>query len=65
MQEIEMDGRDGRAVLSYDRHPMHGNGWLLWHLDDDVELAFIPGDLDDADDVVREAERILCSTYAA
>jgi len=55
----------GRPMLTWWRHPIYGNGWSLWYLDDPesetagCEEYFIPGDLTDVDAVVRSARKYL------
>jgi hypothetical protein len=79
MQEIEINVRyddeheapeslrSGHAVLTYAHHPMQGYCWALAHLDSSgVTLTYIAGNEDDADDVLRHAERVLLrAAYAA
>ena len=54
--------RDERPMLTWGRHPCHGNGWTLWYLEDPdsptsgVDDYFIPGDLTDVDFAVQEAQ---------
>ncbi len=71
MNEIEIDVRyeadheaptmnDDRPMLTWGHHPVHGNGWTLWYLENDSETSgaddhFIPGDLTDADEAVASA----------
>jgi hypothetical protein len=56
---------EGRPMLTWGRHPVHGNGWCLWYLDDPtsdtagVEEYFIPGDLTEVDAAVRSARNHL------
>jgi hypothetical protein len=58
--------RSGHAVLTYAHHPVHGYTWALAHLDSSgVTLTYIAGREDDVDDVLRHAERLVRSTYAA
>lgn len=81
MSDIDIDVRyepdheavgmvDGRPMLSWGRHPLHGNGWTLGYEDDPtsetagVEDHFIPGDLTDVDDAVRSARDWLRMAYA-
>lgn len=55
---------DGRPLLQWGRHPVHGNGWTLSYLEDDNHTAgtdehFIPGDLTDVDQAVNSAREWL------
>lgn len=48
-------------MLTWWRHPIHGEGWTLWYLDDPtsetagVEENFFAGDLTDSDAAVSAA----------
>ena len=74
--EIEIDVRyepdheavtltDDRPMLTWGQHPQHGNGWILWYLDDPtsptagIDDYFIPGGLTDVDYAVGEARKYL------
>lgn len=54
--------QDGRPMLTWGFHPVHGNGWTLWYLEDPdsptsgVDDYFIPGDLTDVDEAVASAK---------
>ena len=60
---------DGLAIveptLTWWHHPIHGNGWTLWYLDEPgsptagVEEYFIPGDLTDVDAAVESARQVV------
>jgi len=57
--------QDGRPMLTWGHHPVHGNGWTLWYLDDPdsptagVEEYFVGGDVADVDAAITSAKRWL------
>jgi prevent-host-death family protein len=61
---------DGRPMLTWGRHPEHGNGWTLSYLEDPdsetsgVDDYFIPGDLTDVDAAVASARGWLALKYS-
>ena len=55
-----MDGN--RPMLTWGRHPIHGNGWTLWYYlpdEDAVDDYFIGGDVTDVDYAVASARKHL------
>lgn len=60
---------NGRPMLAWQRHAVHGYGWLLSYLDDPtsetagVDEYFIPGDLTDVDAAIRSAREWLRRVY--
>jgi hypothetical protein len=61
--------QDDRPMLTWQRHPEHGYGWILWYLEDPdsptsgVDAYFIPGDLTEVDAAVRSALHRLSMVY--
>jgi hypothetical protein len=62
-EDIVFDER-GTPMLTYERHPEHGSGWMLRYLEDDSLFAgvadhFIGGGLADIDWALEEARKWL------
>jgi hypothetical protein len=52
--------RDGRPMLTWGHHPVHGDGWTLWCMEDEsptagVEECHFRGDLTEVDYAVEQA----------
>jgi hypothetical protein len=48
----------GRPMLTWGRHPMHGNGWTLWSVTNTgrIDDYFIAGDLTDVEQAVSQSQ---------
>lgn len=61
--DIVFDDR-GTPILTYQRHAVHGEGWVLYFLEDDSDTAgvedyFIPGRPEHINDALQAARRWL------
>ena len=58
---------DGRPVLTWGCHAIHGNSWTLWQFENDeaVEVISIPGDLTDLDAALGSARKYLVNAPRA
>ena len=55
---------DGRPVLTWGTHPIHGNCWTLWKFENSqaVEGICIPGDLSNVEPALDSARKYLAHT---
>ncbi len=62
--DVQFDER-GTPLLQFERHPEHGEGWVLYFLDQSggTDDHFIPGRVEDVETVLAEARAWLMETW--